>query len=106
MLLMVPGQPDQRLVPVAMEVPVEGSAVYVSATFAPNQANGCGAAYDAVAYWPQTCDVLERQQFAGMARIGHIKSVITVLDGGSFTKVFLMPAAAIGCVSIKKEVVL
>lgn len=105
MLMMPPSQPDQRLIPLAMEVLAEGSSAYVSATFAPNQANGCGAAYDAVVYWPQKCEAVAAQQFAGLKRAGQMKTNITMFDGGPATKVFLMPAGS-GCVSIKKEVVL
>jgi hypothetical protein len=105
MLMMPPSQPDQRLIPLAMEVPAEGSSAYVSAAFAPNQANGCGAAYDAVVYWPQKCEAVAAKQFASLKRAGQLKTNITMLDGGPATKVFLMPAGS-GCVSIKKEVVL
>lgn len=105
MLMVPPNQPDQRLLPLAMEVPTEAGSAYVSVTFAPNQANGCGAAYDAVVYWPQKCDAVAAKQFVGLKRIGPMKTDITVLDGGMATKVFLMPAGS-GCVSIKKEVVL
>ncbi len=98
-------QPDQRLLPVAMELPTEGSTLYVSATFAPGQANGCGATYDAVAYWPQGCDGVASGQFGTLKRVGVLRKDITVLDGGAATKVFLMPAGS-GCVSIKKEMVL
>lgn len=105
LLMMPPSQPDQRLIPLAMEVPTETGSAYVSATFAPNQANGCGAAYDAVVYWPQKCEAVAAKQFASLKRAGQMKTNITVLDGGPATKVFLMPAGS-GCVSIKKEVVL
>lgn len=99
-------QPDTRLLPLAMEVPTEAGSTYVSATFAPGQANGCGAAYDAVTYWQQTCDAVAAKQFAGFKRLERaLRKNITVLDGGAATKVFLMPAGS-GCVSIKKEVVL
>lgn len=105
-VLMVPAtQPDQRLLPIAMELPVEGSVAYVAATFAPNQANGCGAVYDAIVHWKQGCDVVASEQFGALKRIGQMKSAITVLDGGVATKVFLMPVGS-GCLSIKKEVVL
>ncbi|MCL4470749.1 MAG: hypothetical protein M1547_06415 [Gammaproteobacteria bacterium] len=105
-LLMTPSaQPDQRLIPLAMEVPNESGAAYVSASFAPNQANGCGATYDAVVYWPDKCDAVAVKQFAGLKKIGQLKKSIAVLDGGVATKVFLMPAGS-GCLSIKKEVVL
>jgi len=109
LLMMPPSQPDQRLIPLAMEVPTgdaaNASSAYVSATFAPNQANGCGAAYDAVIYWPLKCDAVAAKQFASLKRAGQMKTSITVLDGGPATKVLLMPAGS-GCVSIKKEVVL
>ena len=104
-LMTPPTQPDQQLVPLAMEVPTQGGSAYVSASFAPNQANGCGATYDAVAYWPQKCEVVADRQFAALKKVGQLKKDITVLDGGIATKVFLMPAGS-GCVSIKKEVVL
>ena len=104
-LMLPPSQVDQRLVPLAMEVPIEGGTAYVSATFAPNQANGCGAAYEAVVYWPQTCDEVAGKQFSALKKVGPLRQNITVLDGGLAGKVFLMPAGS-GCVSIKKEVVL
>ena len=106
LLMVPPAQPDQRLIPLALEVPSENGPAYVSATFAPNQANGCGAAYDAVVYWPQKCEAVASRQFASLKRVGPLKTSITVLDGGEATKVFLMPAGSNGCVSIKKEVVL
>jgi hypothetical protein len=104
-LMMPPNQPDQRLLPLALEVPTEAGSAYVSATFAPNQANGCGAAYDAVSYWPTACDAVAAKQFGSFKKAGVLRQNITVLDGGVATKVFLMPAGS-GCVSIKKEVVL
>lgn len=104
-LMMPPAQPDQRLLPLAMEVPTEGASAYVSATFAPNQANGCGATYDAVSYWPTDCVAVAAKQFGSFKKAGVLRQYITVLDGGVATKVFLLPADS-GCVSIKKEVVL
>lgn len=104
-VIIPPVQSDQRIIPLTMEVNSGSGSAYVSATFAPNQANGCGAAYDAVIYWPQKCDAVAARQFSGFKKIGALKKEIIVLDGGVATKVFLMPAGA-GCVSIKKEVVL
>lgn len=105
LLMTPPTQPDQRLVPLAMELPTDAGTAYVVASFAPNQANGCGATYDAVAYWPQKCDTVAGKQFPEYKKLGQLKKDVTVLDGGQATKVFLMPAGS-GCVSIKKEVVL
>lgn len=100
-----PGQPDQRLATVSMNVKGVGANTYVSASFAPNQANGCGAVYDAVTWWPETCAAVGSRHFAALKKISGDAGAMTVLDGGIATKVFLMPAGS-GCVSIKKEVVL
>lgn len=105
-LLMPPiDQPNKRIIPLAMEVPINDASGYVSVNFAPNQSNGCGAVYEAIAFWPQLCDGLEREKFSGLKNLGTLKNEITVLDGGATTKIFLMPAGS-GCLSIKKEVVM
>ena len=105
-ILMMSGAPvDQRMLPLAIEIPTPNGAAYVSASFAPNQANGCGAAYDAVAYWAFKCETVASRQFSELKRVGMLKKEIIVLDGGSALKVFLMPAGS-GCVSIKKEAIL
>jgi hypothetical protein len=105
LLMTPPTQPDQRLIPLVMEMPNEGGSAYVLASFAPNQANGCGATYDAVSWWPGTCDSVAAAQFPTLKNLGQLRTNVTVLDGGAATKVFLMPAGP-GCLSIKKEVVL
>lgn len=105
MVLMPPVQVNQRMIPIAMEVPTETGAAYVSANFAPNQANNCGASYDAVVYWEKACQFVAEDQFKAFKNIGELGKDVTVLDGGLATKVFLMPAGR-GCVSIKKEIVM
>ena len=105
-LLFNPGQQqDQRLIPIVMELQGNGPTAFASLSVAPNQANGCGATYDAVVYWPQKCDAVASKDFAGFRKQGALRKDVTVLDGGPFTKVFLMAAGA-GCVSIKKELAL
>ncbi|OGR01258.1 MAG: hypothetical protein A2505_10400 [Deltaproteobacteria bacterium RIFOXYD12_FULL_55_16] len=80
-LMLPPNPPDQRLVPLAMEVPTESGSAYVSVTFAPNQANGCGAAYDAVMYWPQKCEVVASKQFSTLKKTGPLrKDILTVVS--------------------------
>ena len=103
--LMPPENADKQIIPVAIEVATESGSGYVSANFAPNQANGCGASYDAVVYWDKGCSDIAEKHFKIYKNIGALNSRITVLDGGLATKVFLMPAGS-GCVSIKKEVVI
>jgi hypothetical protein len=103
-LLVPPSQPDQRLLAVAMELPGERSLI-ATADFAPNQANGCGASYDAVAWWPEKCEEVATRHFSKFRNMGILKKNVTILDRGIATTVFLMPAGS-GCVSVNKEVVL
>jgi hypothetical protein len=100
-----PAEADQSLFSVSMEVPGgQAATAYASATFAPNQANGCGALYETVAYWPLSCDQVAQKHFSGMKRLREVKQNITVLSGNSPARVFLLPAGA-GCVTVKKEIV-
>ncbi len=107
-LLMAPANPaDQRLLSFAMELPAgaNGNSL-VDMTFAPGQANGCGATYQSISHWTQSCESLATSQFASLRRMRALQKDVTVLDGGPATKVFLMKAGDSGCISIKKEVVL
>lgn len=105
-MLMPPANPDQQLISVSMEIPQkDASSAYASASFAPNQANGCGGMYEAVVYWPQNCTKVASETFGALKKIDGFSKQFTVLDGGPLTKIFLMSAGK-GCVSIKKEVVL
>lgn len=97
--------PDQHLVSFSMEISSkENASAYTSASFAPNQANGCGGMYEAIVYWPQSCKDLTEKTYGNLKKITGFSKNITVLDGGAATRLFLLPAGA-GCVSIKKEVV-
>ena len=104
--LFIPSQKvNQQLVSASMEVvDKDKKSAYMSASFASNQANGCGAVYDAIAWWPNKCEEVASSQFNGKKSIGNLKQSIGVLDLGPTTRVFLMPAGD-GCISIKKEVV-
>ena len=105
-LLFLPGsQQDQRLFSVSLGWERQGDPpAYASTTFAPNQANGCGALYETVIYWDKPCGALASSQFGSLNSTGVMAGNITVLDGGVAMKVFLMPAGQ-GCISIKKEVI-
>jgi hypothetical protein len=108
--LMAPSAPaagkagvDQRLLPLVMEIPLGPTSAIVTASFAAVSGNvGCSATYDAIVYWPQSCEVVVASQFASLRRLGMLKRDVLVLDGGPLTKVFLMAGGA-GCISIKKE---
>lgn len=98
-------QQDQRLAPLVVEMPTSlGGPAYISASFAPNQANGCGASVDSVVFWPKNCEDVTKQSYAGLKPLGRLKRDIAVLDGGANIKIFLMPAGATGCISIRREV--
>jgi len=107
-LLLAPAGPaDQRLFSIQMELPAGASGnTLIDMSFAPGQANGCGATYQAVSYWPQNCEAVAKSQFGAMKRLRPLQNEVAVLDGGAATKVFLMKAGDNGCISIKKEVVL
>ena len=99
-----PSQSDQQLTSISMEIaPKEGASAYGSASFAPNQANGCGAVYEAIVYWPQNCNIVASKQFASATKGPLLHKSIMTLETGSPARIFLMPAGS-GCVSIKKEV--
>jgi hypothetical protein len=104
---MPPAAPaDQRLFAMQIEVPAGASSnSLVNMTFAPQQANGCGATYEAISYWAQSCDAVANGQFAQLKRVRPLQKDVLLLDGGPSVRVFLMNAGS-GCVSIKKEIVL
>lgn len=105
-LFVPPAAPDQELVSVSLEIPMSNApSAYASASFAPNQVNGCGSLYESVVYWPAMCVEVAEKNFAKFKQIGLLAKSITMLDGGPLVKIFLLPAGS-GCVSIKKEVVL
>jgi hypothetical protein len=105
LLFLPPTNPDNQLLSVSLELTMKDSvAAYASASFAPNQANGCGGVYETVVYWPQKCESVASANFGTLKKIDAFSKNITVLDGGVSTKIFLMPAGT-GCVSIKKELV-
>lgn len=105
LMFMPANNPDQHLISFSMEIPAkENASAYTSASFAPNQANGCGGMYEAIVYWPQSCKDLSEQTYGNLKKINGFSKNMTVLDGGMATRIFLLPAGA-GCVSIKKEVI-
>ncbi len=97
---------DQHLATLSMEIQgKEGPSAYASVSVAPNQASGCDAVYDAVAYWPQNCDVVASKVLNGFTKNKILQQDITIYESNAgTTRLFLMKAGQ-GCVSIKKEMV-
>lgn len=81
-----------------------GQANYASASFAPNQINGCGALYETVSFAADRCEVIAAKQFAGSAPLGKLGASTLILGIGPSARVFLMPAADKGCIVVKKEI--
>lgn len=106
-LMPPPAPADQRLFAVQMELPAGATGnSFVDMSFAPQQANGCGATYQTVTYWPQSCESVGNQQFATLKPSQPLQRDVTVLNISPMTKVFLMRAGNAGCIAIKKEIVL
>ena len=105
-LMTPPAPPDQRLFSLQVELPAGATGnSLVDMTFAPGQSNGCGATYQTVTYWQQSCEAVGSQQFANFKPSQPLQRDVTVLNVGPMTKMFLMRAGAAGCISIKKEIV-
>lgn len=105
--VMLPAQPaDQRLFALQMEIPAgAASNSLVDINFAAQQANGCGATYEAVSYWTQSCDAVATARFSQFKRVKPLQKEVLLLDGGPASRVFLMQAGS-GCVSVTKEIIL
>lgn len=84
------------------QIPNLGVA-YASMTAVPS-AGSCDALYETIVYWEKSCTAVAQKEFAAAKPLGVVQQKISVLDGGSTVRIFLMPAGSQGCVSIKKEV--
>lgn len=102
-LLVSPQIPNERLASIAFEIKSPQVLSYASADFAP-LASTCGATYEAITHWQNSCKEVAKKGYAQLKIIRAIQSNILVLEGGPQLRVFLMPAGT-GCVAIKKEVV-
>ena len=100
----VPQPADRRLLSLSIGIDMpEIPPSYIGASFAPNQAAGCEASYEAVTYWPKACAQVAAKQYPA-SQPGPDLGSLKMLVIGSRARVFLLPAGA-GCVSIKKELV-
>ncbi len=95
---------DNSMVTFAMEVQTENlPRIYASATFSPNTAIGCAAAYETVQYWPESCAAVAAKTFRGAVPSGNLGTEIGILQIGPSARVFLMRTTPTSCVTIKKE---
>lgn len=104
-LFLPEGNAESRILAASMEIRSANNVVsYGSVNFAPVGSDGCGATYDVVTYWQNTCADVATRAYAQLPQVGVLQNQIRVLDGGGQMRIFLMPAGA-GCISIKKEVI-
>ena len=100
-----PQNPDRQMTSVSLEIPLKNApSAYASASFAPDQSNGCTGMYETVVYWPKNCNEVASKNFGSFKKAGALSKDIFVRDGGESVKVYLMPAGK-GCITIKKEIV-
>lgn len=106
-MLLAPVDPaDRMLFSMMVAQPVNAELFgLIGLDFAPNQANGCGASMQAVAYWSQSCDSLIEGPMAKLKKLDVLQTDITVLESGPTSKVYLLKAGVNGCVSVKKEII-
>jgi hypothetical protein len=84
---------DRSLVSASLEVQYkDGALAYVSTSFAPNHANGCGALYESVAWSEGACDAVAKAQFGALSPIGVLGKSTIVLTGSGTMNVFLLAA--------------
>ena len=103
LFLMPPPPRDQRLVTSAMEIGNKDvPSAYASADFAASPL-GCGASYETVTYWPFQCTEVVTRYFPGVPKAPALGKSIATLDAGGNARIFLMPAGAAGCITIKRE---
>jgi hypothetical protein len=103
LFLLPPPPRDQRMVAAAMEVANKAvPSAYASADFAAS-AQACGTSYETVTYWPAACEEVVAKYFPGVGKAPSLGKSIAALDAGGNARIFLMPAGAAGCITIKKE---
>jgi hypothetical protein len=103
-MFVAPQGANARVSSTSMEIVPPRALVYASADFAPYGTDECGAVYETINYWPNSCTDVASREFSQAQNIGPVKSAILTLSGGPNMRIFLMPAGK-GCVAIKKEVI-
>lgn len=104
-LFLSPTEPDKTVASASLEIRSGNASAYATTSVAPVGSDGCGALYETIAYWESRCEDVARKAFSGLRSDGVLKRSIAMLNGGPTMRVFLMPAANRGCISIKKEMV-
>jgi len=98
-----PANPDHNLVTATMIQPRDKVTSIVTMAFAPNQANGCGASYQAIVYYEKSC-ARARDEFypaIKMQALGKTGALLGTLDQKSQV---ILVAAGNGCLLLNQEI--
>lgn len=68
-------------------------------------AGSCSGLYQQVIYWPQSCAAVKAKVFADFKGEKVFARNVRVSEANPGLQLYLMPAGATGCVSIKKELI-
>jgi len=102
-LFIAPNDANHHIASASLEIQAKGASSYATASFAPT-GGGCGTLYETVSYWANQCEDVAKRAFPSFPPAGKLGDSISMLDGGVYLRIFLMPAGQ-GCLSIKKEMV-
>lgn len=68
-------------------------------------AGSCSGLYQQVIYWPEACAAVKARVFADFKNEKLFLRNVRVSEGNPGLQLYLMPAGAGGCVSVKKELI-
>lgn len=68
-------------------------------------AGTCSGLYSQVIYWPEPCATLKTRVFAGFTNDRPLLAKVRQSEASPALQLYLMPAGANGCVSVKKELI-
>ena len=68
-------------------------------------AGTCSGLYSQVIYWPEPCATLKTRVFAGFTNDRPLLAKVRQSEASPALQLYLMPAGAKGCVSVKKELI-
>lgn len=98
--------PDTGLVSISMELspaPSGSGSAYVSASFVPMGETACQVMVEATMSWTNRCTTVG-VGYQNYQAVGTLLKEIGILTDGGTQRLFLLPGANNGCVSIEKSV--
>ncbi len=68
-------------------------------------AGTCSGLYQQVIYWPESCAALKARVFAGFSPEKPLLAKVMASEANPGLQLYLTPAGAAGCISVKKELI-